>query len=154
MTDGALSSGGIGLEASSTNGSAAFTFDDFAVYTGTTVSLSNLPGGGCWAIKNNAGTIIASTTGGSIDLATYTGQVPVDYDNGGGTVAVWANSTCTGASAVSASFGPSYTSTGDGIFGGDSYSYNAATAGIPGTAGGSVSASSSIVVNSVGQVSY
>ncbi len=148
--DAALASAGFaGLTASSTNGSATFTFDDFALYNSTIITMNNLPGGGSWSIRDHSGTVISCRTTGTWDLSTYTGQVPIDYDNSGGSVAVWAGSaSCSGAPDQT------YPSAGlaTDIFGGDTYAYSASSSGAQ--ANSAVVASSSITISSVGGVGY
>ena len=141
--------GSFGIAASSTNGSATFTFDDFAAYSSTVVTLNNLPVGGSWSVRDHTGAVIACQTGSTWDLSTYSGQVPIDYDNGGGSVAMWTgNATCSGA--------PSYTYPSSGlatdIFGGDQYAYSNGSGG--GNYGGAISATSSVTISTVGSVSY
>jgi hypothetical protein len=149
-TDSALSSSGfLGLAASSTNGSATFTFDDFAWYTSTIITVNNLPVGGSWSVRNSAGTTIACNTGSTWDASTYNGQVPIDYDNGGGSIAVWTNGTCNGATDSSFPLAGLATD----IFGGDQYSYSAATTGSV-AAVGTVFATSTISVGTTGVVNY
>lgn len=143
------SSGFSGLYASSTNGSVTFTYDNFALYNSTTITLNNLPAGGSWAVRNSAGTVIAGscTTGSTWDLSTYNGQVPIDYDNGGGSIAIWTGSTiCSGAQNLT------YPASGlaTDIFGGDVYSYNGASQ----SGGVSVVSSSTININSTGLITY
>jgi hypothetical protein len=73
----------------------------------------------------------------------------VDYDNGGGTVAVWTNNTCNSAPAAT------YPSSGfaTDIFGGDIYQYNAATPSSP-SVSGNIVATTTININSTGLISY
>lgn len=125
-TDSALSaSGNLGLVASSTNGSATFTFDDFAFYSSTIITINNLPSGGSWSVLNHSGTVISCQTGSTWDLSTYTGQVPISYDSGGGQIAIWqSNATCSGSSTA---VYPSASGYATDIFGGDTYSYSATT---------------------------
>jgi hypothetical protein len=141
------SAGFVGLYASSTNGSVTFTYDNFALYNSTTITMNNLPSGGSWSVRNSAGTVISCRTVSTWDLSTYSGQVPIDYDAGGGSVAVWAgNSTCSGAPTAT------YPSSGlaTDIFGGDVYSYNAAGGTTPGT----VVASSTITISAAGVITF
>jgi hypothetical protein len=153
-SDSALASGYIGIGASSTNGTAAFTFDDFAFYSSPTVTLSNLPGGGSWSILDHSGSKITVSgvscwTGSSVDLSTYTGQVPIDYANGGGQIAVWISSNSCGGTADA-----KYPSGSPGnIFGGDSYSYSS-SGGTVLTGGGTPQATSTITVSTAGSVDY
>ena len=148
------SAGYIGLAASSTNGTAAFTIDDFASYSSTLITMSGLPAGGSWAVRDHSGAIVvACQTGSTLDLSTYGGQVPVDYDNGGGTVAVWAgNNNCPASPA------PDYVYPSAGfatdLFGGDQYLYTPSGSVNPASVGGTIAATSTISVNSVGGVSY
>ncbi len=150
VTDSALSSAGyFGLEASSTSGSVTSTFDNFAFYSSTTVSMASLPSGGSWAIRNAGGAKVGGTcaTGSTIDISAVTTSIPVDYDNGGGSVAVWTgNTSCSGTPSVAY---PASGLTAD-IFGGDAYVYNAYTA----TGGGTVSATSGITISAQGTISY
>jgi len=138
-----VSGGNIGLIATSTG--VTFTFDDFAAYTGTTITMNNLPSGGCWGIETST-TTVATSTGNTINLSSYAGQIPIDYDNGGGTVAAWTNATCSGAADQSLSSAS--------IFGGDTYTYASSTGGGAASTGGAVVATSSITVNSTGAVSF
>ena len=115
-TDSSLSSAGfIGLAVSSTNGSVTFTIDDFAWYSSTIITMAGLPGGSSWSVRDHSGNVISCQTGSTWDASTYSGQIPIDYDNGGGSLAVWTNGTCSGAPAQT------YPSTGlaTDIFGGD-----------------------------------
>jgi hypothetical protein len=147
VTDSSRAGGYVGLVASSTSGSTAqYTFDDVAFYSSPTITMNNLPSGGSWAVSDHSG-IIACQTGSTWNLSTYTGQVPIDYDNSGGSVSVWTNNTCSGA--------PDQTyATSTSIFGGDTYTYAASTG--PGTSspGGIVQSTSTITISSVGGVSY
>ena len=98
-TDSALSGPGIaGLIAYNTGNTYSFT--DFAIYTSPTVTLSGLPGGGSWSVLDHTGATIGCNTGGTWSAATYTGQIPVDYDNGGGKIAVWTKRYLAGASSA------------------------------------------------------
>ncbi len=147
------SAGFAGLYASSTNGGVTFTYDNFALYNSITIRLDNLPSGGSWAVRNSAGTVITGScqTGSIWDASTYNGQIPIDYDNGGGSVAVWTGSTsCLPAGSPTVT----YPATGlaNDIFGGDFYTYNAATGG--GGGGGSTVASSSININAAGLITF
>jgi len=107
--------------------------------------MNNLPGGGSWSVRDSASTTISCRTASTWDAWSYAGQIPIDYDSGGGSVAVWAgNNSCTGAPTSV------YPSTGlsTSISGGDVYSYSAS--------GGSTAtaiASSSITINSSGVIS-
>jgi hypothetical protein len=81
----------------------------------------------------------------------------VDYDNGGGQVAVWAlSNNCTGggfSTSSASAFYPSQYGLANDIFGGDTYTYNANPGG--GSVGGGIPvATSTITVNSAGEVSY
>lgn len=148
-SDGSLAGAGfLGIEASSTNGSVTFTYDNFAVYTSSTISLTNLPTGGSWSVRNSAGTNISCQTGSTWNASTYNGQIPIDYDNGGGSVAVWSgNNTCNGtATAIYPSAGLAVD-----IFGGDVYAFATST----GSATGRVTtATSGISVTGTGLISY
>ena len=151
-TDSSLSSAGfLGLAASSTNGGVTSTYDNFALYTSSTITMNNLSSCGVscsWAVRDHLGNVTSTClTANTWDLSTYPGQVPIDYDAGGGSVAVWTNATCSGAPAV---IYPSVGNTND-IFGGDVYTYNAATAG---GGGGSTVASSSININAAGLITF
>jgi hypothetical protein len=80
------------------------------------------------------------------DLSSYAGQIPVDYDNGGGSVAVWTSSgSCSGNPDLAY---PSVGGLSTTIAGGDVYSYSAATGG----GGGAVVASSGITISTVGLI--
>jgi hypothetical protein len=144
-TDSALASAGfVGIGASGNN---TFTYSDFALYTSPTITFSNLPGGGSWSVLDHTGSVLSCQTGSTWSAATYTGQVPIDYDSGGGQVAVWTNNTCTGAALAT------YPGTGfaTDIFGGDTYSYNSSS-GAGGMAG-AVTASTSITISGTGLIS-
>lgn len=141
-------SGFLGFAASSVNGTATFTYDNIAFYTSTAITLNGLPAGGSWAVRNSAGAVISCRTGGAWDLATYSGQVPIDYDNGGGSIAVWGgNITCSGVPTVT------YPSSGfaNDIFGGDIYSYSFTGGSGPQP---SVVAVSTITVSANGLISF
>jgi hypothetical protein len=148
--DSSLSSAGFwGLEASSTNGTAIFTYDNFAFYASSTIYLNNLPGGGSWAVRSSTSTIVSGCkTTASWDLSAYSGQVPIDYDNGGGSIAVWTNATCNGTPTAT------YLSGGlaADIFGGDTYSYSGTGGGTGG--GGAVTATSAIMVSPAGLITF
>ena len=144
--DGSL--GGPGFIGLGAFGNNTFTYTDFAIYTSPTITLSGLPGGGSWSVLDHASGTIACQTGGAWNASTYGGQIPIDYDNGGGKIAVWAaNNSCTG--------GPTavYPSTGlvTDIFGGDTYVYSPAVAG---GGAGSVTTSTTITVNANGSIFY
>jgi hypothetical protein len=130
------------------NNTYAYTFTDFSIYTSPTITLSGLPGGGSWSVLNHSSGAINCNTGSTWDASAYTGQIPVDYDNGGGKVAVWTNNNCTGgASAIYPASGLS-----TDVFGGDTYLY---TAGNPGTSAGIVvTASTTISISGTGLISY
>jgi hypothetical protein len=150
ITDSALTSAGyLGFAASSTNGSVTFTIDNFALYSSTGVTMNSLPGGGSWTVRTSASTTISCQTGSTWDLSTYTGQVPIDYDNGGGSVAVWAgNNSCSGAPDVT------YPAAGlaTDIFGGDTYAYT--PVGSTTSQRGASIATSTITVGTAGVISY
>ncbi len=122
-SDGSLTGAGYwGLIATAVSGgSVTFTYDDFAVYSSTTIAMTGLPGGGSWSVRDSGGNAVSCRTGSTWDLSTYSGQVPIDYANGGGSVAVWRDSaSCSGlATAVYPSSGLAAD-----VFGGDSYSYS------------------------------
>ncbi len=144
--DSALqSAGSFGLMASSTNGTVSSTFDNFAAYTSSTITLSNLPAGGSWALRDNIGNVFC-TTGSTWDLAAYSRQIPIAYDAGGGSVAVWTGSTiCDPVGSPTVVY-----ATSTDIFGGDIYSYNAA-----GTGGVDIIiASTSITISPTGLISF
>ena len=137
--------GFVGVVAYSNN---TFTFDNFAFYASPTITLNNLPGGGSWSIQSSTGTVLSCHTGSTWDLSAYSGQVPIDYDNGGGKVAVWKdNISCSGPATAT------YPSSGlvSDIFGGDTYAYSA---GGSGGSGGQAIASSTINVNASGLISF
>jgi hypothetical protein len=147
-----LSGGPVGLTASSTGGATTFDFDDFAVYTGTTISMASLPSGGSWGILNTSGNLLSGTTcqtGNSWNLSSYSAQIPLNQDNGGGYVAVWTNGSCTGAANASTTLEVG----ASGIYGGDAYSYGSGS-GIMLTGGSTPTETSTITVNAVGTVSY
>jgi hypothetical protein len=145
--DGAL--GGAGFVGFGASGNNAFTYDDFAVYSSTIVTLSNLPGGGSWSVLNHAGAVVSCLTGSTWNASTYTGQVPVDYDAGGGQVAVWSsNNTCSGSSTATY---PSASGFATDIFGGDTYLYSPASSGTTGNF--VVSTSTTITVSAAGLIS-
>ena len=146
-TDSSLSGAGfLGLAASSTNGSVTSTYDNFVFYTSSTITMNNLPGGGSWAVRDHLGNVTSTClTASTWDLSTYPGQVPVDYNSGGGSVAVWTNATCSGGPAVTY---PQLGLAAD-IFGGDTYSYSGG--GQPTTV---VRASSTITVFNNGLISF
>jgi hypothetical protein len=79
-------------------------------------------------------------------LSIYNGQVPIDYDNGGGSVAVWTNGTCTGTPD---SIYPSSGLATD-IFGGDQYSATST----PSLSGATVSTVSTVNISPTGMVNY
>ena len=139
--------GYVGIEASGNN---TFSFTDFAVYSSTIISLSNLPSGGSWSALDHSGAIAECNTGSTWDTSGYYGynhQIPVDYDNGGGQIAVWTNNSCSGTPATL------YPSSGfaTDIFGGDTYLY---TPGSSGTAAGPiVTASTTITISATGLIS-
>ncbi|MBI4085993.1 MAG: fibronectin type III domain-containing protein [Candidatus Liptonbacteria bacterium] len=143
--DFSLSEAGfLGLAASSAAGGVTMTYDNFAFYSSPIITLNGLPAGGSWAVRNSAGTVISCGTLSTLDISAYSGQVPVDYDSGGGSVAVWAgNSTCAGTPTATY---PSSNLAAD-IFGGDVYSYNPLASN-----NGTVVATSTITINAVGLV--
>ncbi len=142
-TDSSLSGAGfVGVVAYNSN---TFTFDNFAFYTSSTITLNNLPGGGSWGIQSSTGTVLSCLTGSTWDLSTYGGQVPIDYDNGGGKVAAWTNSSCFGGPA--GTYPPAGLAVD--IFGGDTYSYSGG-----GQATTVVRASSTITVSQNGLISF
>lgn len=142
--DSSLSSGFIGLGAYDHNN---YTFDDFAFYTTTTLTMNNLPVGGSWAALEHSGSrVLGCQTGNTLNLSIYSGQVPIDYDNGGGKVSVWTNGTCNGS--ASALYPP--TGFASDIFGGDVYTYNISQASSTPTG----AQSAVITVNGAGLVSY
>ena len=145
-TDSSLSSAGfVGLGAYRSGSAVTFTYDDFAVYTGSTITLNDLPAGGSWSVLDSASAVISCRTGSTWDSSTYTGQVPIDHTGGGGKIAVWEDDdTCSGAADVV------YPSNGlaSDIFGGDTYSYAAAGSGSAATA------TSGITISPGGLISY
>jgi hypothetical protein len=148
-TDSSLSSAGfIGLGSNRSGSAVTFTYDDFAAYTGSTITLNNLPAGGSWSVLNSASAIISCRTGSTWDSSTYNGQIPIDYAAGGGKIAVWGtNNTCSGGADVT------YPSSGlaTDIFGGDTYTYTAGGTGTPATP---ATATSSITISAGGLISY
>jgi hypothetical protein len=159
VNDNSLNGQGyIGLVASSSNLPATFSFSDFAVYTGVIITMDNLPAGGSWGVLDSQGNPIGGCqSGNALNISNYSGQIPVDYDNGGGQVAVWAlSNNCTGggfSTSSASAFYPSQYGLANDIFGGDTYTYNANPGG--GSVGGGIPvATSTITVNSAGEVSY
>jgi hypothetical protein len=147
-TDGTFSGGGfIGLEA---YGSNTFTYKDFAVYASPIITLSGLPSGGSWSVLDHTGTTINCNTGSTWDASTYSGQMPVDYDNGGGMIAVWSSSnTCSGGTSAATLYPSSGLATD--IFGGDTYVY--AITGGGSSSSSSVTTSGTITISSTGLIS-
>jgi hypothetical protein len=145
-----LSGSYVGLTASS-SGATTFNFDDFAIYTGTTITMANLPSAGSWGVLNTSGSLISGTcqTGSTWSISAYASQVPINQDSGGGYVAVWTNSGCTGTANASTTLEVGAT----GIYGGDTYSYSNGS-GIILTGGTTPTETSTITVNAVGTVSY
>jgi hypothetical protein len=145
-TDSSLSSSGfVGLGAYRSGSAVTFTYDDFVVYSGTTIALNNLPAGGSWSVLDSGSNVISCRTTSTWDASTYTGQIPIDYVNGGGKVGVWEdNASCSGAADVT------YPSSGlaTDIVGGDTYSYAAAGSGAAATA------TSSVTISATGLISY
>ncbi len=151
-TDSSLgASGFIGLGAYRSGSAVTFTYDNFAVYTGVTITLNNLPASGSWSVRNSAGTAVSPClTSNSWDFTVsgYTGGIPIDYDNGGGSVAVWAESTgCSPAGSPTVTYPAS--GLANDIVGGDTYSYTAAGGGAS-----AATATSSITVSATGLISY
>jgi hypothetical protein len=144
----------VGLAASSTNGTTVFTFDNFAFYSSPIVTFNNLPSGGSWSILKNNGTQISVSgvscwTASTVNLSTYTSMVPIDYNNGGGSIALWTgNNTCSGSPTLT------YQPSGyDGIFGGDVYSYGT-TSTVTLTGATTPQGTSTITVSPAGSVSF
>jgi hypothetical protein len=144
-SDSTLTGAGfVGLGAKNNN---TFTYKDFALYTSPVITISSLPSGYSWSALNHAGSTIACTTSSTWDATTYNGQLPLDYDNGGGSIAVWSNANCSGTALAA------YPSSGfaTDIFGGDTYLYN--STGGSGSFTATVSTSTTITVSSVGVIS-
>jgi hypothetical protein len=144
-TDSALS--GPGFVGIGSLGNNSYVFTDFAIYASTLITVSSLPAGGSWSVLDHSGAAVNCNTGSVWDASTYAGQIPVDYDNGGGKIAVWTNNSCSGASSAL------YPSSGlaTDIYGGDTYLYNPGGSGSG--SGAIVGASTTITISSVGLVS-
>ncbi len=150
-SDGSLTgAGNLGLtaEGASGGGGTVFTVDNFASYLGTTITVNSVPGAGSWSVRDHNGTVISCRTSATWDANTYNGMVPIDYDQGGGSIAVWDSSaSCSGSPSIT------YPSSGlsTDIFGGDTYTYTPATSG--GSSSG-VRASTTITIAGNGLVTY
>ncbi len=115
-----------------------------------------------WAIRDSTGAAIkcssVTSVSGVLDISTSTIQIPVDYDNGGGSIGVWTSSSsiigppagCVGSPTIT------YPSSGlaTDIFGGDTYTYTSANAIGSSTPGGTPIAVSTITIGPTGLVSY
>ncbi len=157
-TDSNTDLSGAGSVGLTVNGSSLFSFSDFAIYKSTVISVSGLQDGSSWAILDSQGNkILGCQTGSSLDLSTYSGQIPIDYARGGGSIVAWlgASNCPTSGSGPSSSVKIAYPSSGlaTDIFGGDSYSINVNPGGTV-VGGGTILATSSITVNSAGSVSF